>query len=506
MNYCYNLKEYDRDQEFRNILNRHLLPLLGMVKDDGSGEINYITEGYTPKKEIALYNGRLYFSPTLSAIKGYRIQVNSDFRDDYLAAVRSVYTEIKKVTYNDFGSSSVKRKYETLSDVEYAYEGAVQKGIINWFFISYIKSKENNIKLKNRDDLNLSDIKPKINRLCDLLEKWSKKTYEGKKVPFAFVINPNSSSGTIDYLDFLSEEYSATLSDGINSIIELDINLKLKAYNSITQDNVFDKIDLSTAVPYRFSQVIQNFTKDKLGIFLLISGDIILAKDGKIELVKREGTWLNFSRDIFIEVLLGNNDTKNKVKLNKEVLEAVYATSLDVSFSHGGGIIAITDEVYKLIKNNDYDYIKNNYNELDFINNFQSKDKSIIDYIDYLKNDLLTYSQLSKKYPKIFKKSDEKLMKRFNKREIVKFLVNNKFQYLDRKLRTELVGMDGATIINSSGDVLAVGAIIQNESGSYGGGRGAAAKKLSKYGLAIKISTDGYIEVYENEKIKYRIK
>lgn len=66
--------------------------------------------------------------------------------------------------------------------------------------------------------------------------------------------------------------------------------------------------------------------------------------------------------------------------------------------------------------------------------------------------------------------------------------------------------MDGATIIDVKGNILAVGAIIQNESGSYGGGRGSAAKLLSNYGLAIKISTDGYIEVYENKKIKYRIK
>lgn len=66
--------------------------------------------------------------------------------------------------------------------------------------------------------------------------------------------------------------------------------------------------------------------------------------------------------------------------------------------------------------------------------------------------------------------------------------------------------MDGAAILNFDGSIISFGAIIQNDSGSYGGGRGAAAKKLSKYGFAIKISTDGYVEVYINERIKYRIK
>ncbi len=57
-----------------------------------------------------------------------------------------------------------------------------------------------------------------------------------------------------------------------------------------------------------------------------------------------------------------------------------------------------------------------------------------------------------------------------------------------------------------NGDILSVGAIIQNESGSYGGGRGAAARKLSNYGFAIKISTDGYIECYKGGEIVFKIK
>lgn len=43
-------------------------------------------------------------------------------------------------------------------------------------------------------------------------------------------------------------------------------------------------------------------------------------------------------------------------------------------------------------------------------------------------------------------------------------------------MRTELISMDGATIIDYDGNIISVGAIIKNDSGSYGGGRGAAAK------------------------------
>ena len=81
------------------------------------------------------------------------------------------------------------------------------------------------------------------------------------------------------------------------------------------------------------------------------------------------------------------------------------------------------------------------------------------------------------------------------------------FSDIDRKLRAELCGLDGATILDLQGHVIAFGAIIQNNSGSSGGGRGAAASRLSDFdGFATKISTDGYIELYRQGEVCYQIK
>jgi len=70
---------------------------------------------------------------------------------------------------------------------------------------------------------------------------------------------------------------------------------------------------------------------------------------------------------------------------------------------------------------------------------------------------------------------------------------NKPFQNLDRRLRQELVAIDGATLIDYQGKVLAVGAILQIPGGSAGGGRLAAAKALSSLGVGIKVSQDGGI-------------
>ena len=75
------------------------------------------------------------------------------------------------------------------------------------------------------------------------------------------------------------------------------------------------------------------------------------------------------------------------------------------------------------------------------------------------------------------------------------------FFELDRALRRELLELDGAMVLSSSGDIHVIGTIIKLEgSGSDGGGRTAAAKQLSEYGLAIKVSQDGYVQIFKNRE------
>ena len=86
-------------------------------------------------------------------------------------------------------------------------------------------------------------------------------------------------------------------------------------------------------------------------------------------------------------------------------------------------------------------------------------------------------------------------------RQLIK---GKKFQEIDRKFRQELISMDGATIIGYDGKIIAVGAIIKIEAGSTGGGRLAAAKTLSNYGISIKISNDGSMQGFKIDKNKLR--
>ncbi|MDE7384141.1 MAG: hypothetical protein K2M84_00105, partial [Anaeroplasmataceae bacterium] len=434
-------------------------------------------------------NSQLIFRGNRTSTTGYAIKVSNEcFKETFLKKIRNVFDELLKVTYNDFNVKEHKilNNYNSFTKVINAYNYAVQRGITTWIAD---KSAE------------------QLEHLLMLLEKWSSKTYEGSKVPFAFIVNLRSKEGTFDYANFLEEEYSATFTDGITSIIELDKNLKFLKYHSITKNNTISETDISKT-PFRFSQVITKFTKgnNNVAIILLTSGDIILIKNAKIELIKRDGKWINFNKDVFVSVVMTvNKERPNQEKLvTQNLLNSIFYTALDVSFSHHGGLIAVVENTEQLTKPSEFEDIK--LNQYD-----KSKQYGIINYIDNLQDSLPSYMELKTSYSETFNSLNMK--KRFDKRKAILSLaganeLNSDISFinLDRKLRSEFVSMDGATILDNKGYVISFGAIIQNDSGSYGGGRGAAAKKLSNFGLAIKISTDGYIEVYINGDIRYRMK
>ena len=83
---------------------------------------------------------------------------------------------------------------------------------------------------------------------------------------------------------------------------------------------------------------------------------------------------------------------------------------------------------------------------------------------------------------------------------IRKIVAGKKLFELDRKLVEEMTSVDGATVVDFDGTIIAVGAIIKIEAGSRGGGRLAATTTMAKYGVAIKVSQDGIMQGFSVDK------
>jgi len=333
---------------------------------------------------------------------------------------------------------------------------------------------------------------PLVEQFCELLErlsKWANRTYEGRKIPFSFLVDLNRAKKDAKIFqgltDFLKDDASALITDGISSYISIAAKLEYKVVEYFDAEG--DVNDDFPLVPYRFSSFGNMcIGKNKIGIILTVQGDILFIKGKKLVFAKRNGEWHRYDYEAFHETLFGDMPELHRVNqtivpyemenknLSKSLLidyrmkvKKIYLTCLDVAFARTGGCFAIClDENIKKIKKD--------INSFDLHRPFKHRKKGAkIDSKRYILEDII---------------------------------VNKKtFDLLGRKARQELLGVDGATVMSTDWKFITTGAIIDNkitksDEDLHGGARTKIAKKLSNYGVAIKISADGCIECYKDMK------
>jgi len=298
-----------------------------------------------------------------------------------------------------------------------------------------------------------------IHKVDDLCQYWSKRTYEGNKVSFAIKLPDKLPNHDIDLQEY-KEDYFASLTNGIDECLSIGENGKISSYLGFFKEGISIE-DEKLNAPYRFLRLCKNSGKNGV-LALTRNNEILYFKESLVddkmtkELVfaERNQQFILYSHSANIRKMA---DGKRGVTFASNLLDAMYKTALDVSYTRTGAILACVDE-------------KNNSEKL----------RKLIGDDNYTINGK-------------------------GKQETIKKLINGKcFQELDRALRAELASMDGAFIFDRHGNILTVGTIINLEKGGgiiNGGGRKTATLTLAKYGLAIKISNDTYIECYDEKNI-----
>ena len=468
--------------EYRWFIEKYLFRLLGIVNKQLKNDTVAFDEdvAYVVQTDEAIFfsvNRCRLFRLDLDGDQGItedNIKLANRIIQEFLPLSEFRRTDSKRQNNSYPNSKERPGAYAVYRD--HVYKRAVEKGISYWILGDY-----------------QSDY---IEEFFGVLEEWAVKTYEGKNVTLGFIINPTETA-TFDskygnWLSFMRDDSAAVLTDCIHSVIEVDKDCNFIRHVSVSEDDCLQQCDLSYRIPLRFTQVIRNHvTGDKVGVFLLNNGDIMLAKNGALCFLKRNLQWLNLSYEAFCNALEQFIDAYHIT--DKKLIESIFASVLDVSFSHTGGIIAVVDTPWDDRKTSKL----SESGILNVCDNLQIKKPLEELYRDSIKS--------ARKGNVKAKRED--VRRRVLKRNVIQNLVHEeKFQNVDRKLRSELMSLDGACILDCEGNIYSFGAIIQNDSGSSGGGRGAAARKLSAYGMAVKISTDGYIELYINQVVEYAIK
>lgn len=318
------------------------------------------------------------------------------------------------------------------------YEDALFESAYVWGIAQWLGGGFNNIDIT-------------VYKILRQFISWSMKTYENAKVKFGVVIdagdppkeekrdNKTETKPTnVNFVKFLELDAAASISDGSDTyfIVSNKGNIIRVSDDELSVDK-----GKEVFAPLEFRKICQASVNHNVGISLSESGDIYCFKRQQLRIARLNGKWVVFSYESFYEALKNRN-------IQESMINEIYNTCLDVSFSRTGGCLAIC----------------NHSNKLD----------SILPKIEDLK----------KKFP------------------LLSDVYGKSFFLLPRSVRKEFMGIDGATIVDNTGHVICIGAIINSvKPGIDGGGRKAATERLSDFGLAIKISADGYIQALKDGKI-----
>lgn len=317
------------------------------------------------------------------------------------------------------------------------------------------------------------------------MDSWSNRTYEGRKPTFGLIINQtdlDEEEKTVHYVDILNKAFVALLSNGKNSYIEFDREGYLMGYLSLSKVRTY-----VTTAPNEYEYIARYCNERRIGIVLTENGDLLVFRNRSLMFAKRRGIWNVYSHEEVIQLLSHRSNSL------KDIRRSIYFTALDCSFAYTGGILIYLNKDMAdnaLLTINAKDILSEEY--------YEQKKALELDEAGKLYN-VATAVETRKLYDCSYEEFLEK-HNCYKTKCLRTIIAGRKFHELTRRLREELVAMDGATVIDFDGSIIAVGAILKIDAGSNEGGRLAAATNLAKYGVAIKISQDGNMQGFCQDK------
>lgn len=294
-----------------------------------------------------------------------------------------------------------------------------------------------------------------IESVLRALHTLSEQSYENKALTFGCIIDPNRvghPTGARFPSEFLQSKKYKALSDGFRTayIVSSDgrvlsfVDLEKHGKTPLTEKHYFPD----------WSETIARSSRNGCcGITLSRQGDVLVFDEGTLRFTYRYGRWQYWNHSHLVN-LLRDQARAQRVppKLVGRVVGSIYRAALDVSFRRSGGLFVILHNRNNLTK--------------------------VVKYGDAIGDHNRSTTD----------------------QEFDEFLNGHTIQSLPRAVTVELASLDGAVVLDNSGHILAYGAVLSpKKAGKLRGTEGSRTKAAigaSNYGLAIKISSDGDISIY----------
>lgn len=290
-------------------------------------------------------------------------------------------------------------------------------------------------------------------RIMHVYGKWAAETYEGRRITHTIgICGKPSPAGRRNFFDFKNEGALKILGNTPDTILTLDNGGGIIGMETISDKQCGYRKNREVLAPVDMADIaLWTSSANKVALRLLPNGEILIFKDKQLAYAKRRSYWRRFPH----KAVLYEHFSVPYATVQENAKRAVYLTALDLAFSGRGGCLGILQttepqrDVFRLV----------NENAL-----FTST------------NPLSTTQLLSD------------------------MAGSGTFQEIPRRVRLGFCSLDGATLIDSQGTLLAAGALLRTSGNPLqGGGRSAAARTLAGYGYGIKISEDGFIEIHRGD-------
>ncbi len=294
-----------------------------------------------------------------------------------------------------------------------------------------------------------------IYRVIQIYNQWSTQTYEGERISHSVGIDFNrKGEQKSNLVDFINSDFVKILGARPQTVLTVDSHGYILNLETVSlPEGGEDKFERLLAPLCVTGPALWSSEPGRALVHLTAKGEILLFKDGMAMFAKRRAQWRSFPHGLIINEY--NHENVDQIESN--ISRAIYLTAIDVAFEHKGACIGVLAEN------------PNKYKE----------------GLGRIRSEYLF--QAKKASPAT--------------RLISTLVAGKKFYELPRQIRLELCSIDGAVILNHAGEILTVGAILKTKGNAgRGGGRTAAATALAKTGTGMKISNDGYIEIYSGNK------
>lgn len=303
-------------------------------------------------------------------------------------------------------------------------------------------------EIQHRSGLNVSPV-----AVLRFIRSLAQESYENERLSYGAIFTDRVDGKGLDsFIDAFDNKRAKRLTDGFSTALVLDANLRVAGYTSLSIPESESR-NLPRRPWWCAGLATASEEVDGVGVALVRSGDILVVHRGRVRFSLRAGTWRTWNHASHLARLESAWGKRGNPGQISRLLTYLYHVALDLSFRRSGGLLVVLarkDRIGRVLSS--------------------------------------TTDQVAGRKRGAVEKAFDVIFKRM------------RLQNVDRRITTDIASLDGAIVVDRSGRTLAFGAMVKTAGGANQGARARAAIAASRYGLAIKVSSDGNVSFYSNGK------